>query len=105
MLSLAFMGCMSLAVKDGSKPLAELPDRTYRRQVGDWTIAITDQPNIRALVDFRGTPAGLITVSGGAMVGDASENLLIEAIEKELGESIESWSRKPPSSSLRSGEP
>lgn len=91
-MNLAFMGCVALAVKDGSKPLAELPGQTYHRTVGVWEIALCDSP-IQAKLKFNGWPAGIIDPRGGIIAAGeaANEDTFIAAIETDLGQPIEAF--------------
>ncbi len=91
MLSLAFMGCMSIALKQKCKPLADLPDRTFQHTFDGWDMSIKDmQPGVEIKLARNGFPAGLIGVSGGALI-NATEDELIASIEKELGCEIDEY--------------
>lgn len=91
-MNIAFAGIMALGLKDKSPPIPELPDRTFRRQIGNWHVEVCSD-DYQAKVTWCGWPAGIITPNGGVIAAGecANEDTFIEAIEAELGCGVEEY--------------
>lgn len=91
-MNLAFLGCCALAVKDGTGPIADLPDHAFKRTIGKWEIEL-DGKSLQVRVSFNGWPAGVIDPNGGIIAAGeiANEDTFIEAVESDLGLPIEKF--------------
>ena len=100
---LAWVGCSALAMKDGIRRLADLPDSIYRRQVGEsWRVVFNGSESkvtpedaaeldpFHIYVEFNGFPAGVFGPFDGVIAAGtaANEDAFIAAIEAELGAPI-----------------
>ena len=99
---LAWMGVVTLAMRDGIKRLPDHNGGIYERKIDDrWRVVMNgnktlvehngiELPPFGVYVEFNGWPAGVIDPGGGVIAAGevANEDTFIAAIERVLGGDI-----------------